>query len=550
MKNENKMHPQIYNLKDFLKKGEITRREFMRYASLLGLSVAAASQMAGFAWPRKAYAANPQRGGTLKISSQVHRLTHPARLSWIAPSNQIRQIAEYLTWTDDMNISHPYLLENWEVSDDLKTWTLNLRKAIRFNNGDLFTADDVLFTFNQWLDKDVRSSMLGLIGKYLDPTGIEKTGQFQVKLHLKHPEFAVPEHLFHYPAIVYNHKTFEGNFIEKPHGTGPYTLERYLPGEQCILKRRNDYWQRGTDGRPLPYLDGIEFIDMRSELGSQILAIMTGDVDMIDLGDSTAVDAFRALHDSPEITTIPANTSGCLVLRMRVDKKPWDDNRVRMALKLCQNRENILASAYFNQGLSAQDFHVSPFHAEYCMKPVPKYDPERAKHILKEAGYPEGLTVNLSVGREMDDAVRYAEALKRDTAPAGIKVNIKTMPNSQYWSEWTEVAVGITPWIHRPVGTMILNLGYIADDNGKPVPWNETRWVDKEFSRLLKEANGTMDVHERRRIFCKLEDIQMTRGSIGLPYWKNQWFVIRKNLKNVKSHPCLYMCFNDVWLQS
>ena len=69
--------------------------------------------------------------------------------------------------------------------------------------------------------------MLGLVGKYLDSTGIEKTGQFQVKLHLKHPELAVPEHLFHYPAIVCNHKTFEGDFIKKPHGTGPYTLESF-----------------------------------------------------------------------------------------------------------------------------------------------------------------------------------------------------------------------------------------------------------------------------------------------------------------------------------
>jgi peptide/nickel transport system substrate-binding protein len=550
MKNEKKMHPGVYDLKDYLEIGKITRREFMRYASLLGLSVAAASQMAGFIRPRKAFAATPQRGGTLKISGQVHKITHPARFSWTAPSNQIRQVAEYLTWTDGRNISYPYLLEKWEVSEDLKTWTLNLRKGIRFNNGDPFTADDVLFTFNQWLNKDVGSSMLGLVGKYLDPTGIEKTGQFQVKLHLKHPELAVPEHLFHYPAIVCNHKTFEGDFIEKPHGTGPYTLESYLPGERCLLKPRNDYWQKGADDRPLPYLDGMEFIDMGSDLDSQVAAIKTGEIDVLDLGDSTGVDVYQALKDSPEITITPANTSGCRVLRMRVDKKPWDDNRVRMALKLCQDREKILASAYFNQGLKGQDFHVYPWHAEYCLKPVPKYDLKRAKQLLKEAGYPKGLSVNLEVGSGWADVVRYAEELKKDAAPAGIKINIKTMPNSQYWKQWTEVPFGITPWMHRPIGTMILNLGYIADDEGKPVPWNETRWVDEEFSRLLKEANGTMDVDARRRIFCKLEDIQMTRGSIGIPFWRNQWFVTRKTVQNVKCHPSVYMCFNEVWIKS
>ena len=104
MKNEIKMHPGVYDLKDYLEKGKITRREFIRYASLLGLSVAAASQMVGFVWPSKAFAAKIQRGSTLKVSGQVHQITHPARFSWTAPSNQIRQVAEYLTWTDGRNI--------------------------------------------------------------------------------------------------------------------------------------------------------------------------------------------------------------------------------------------------------------------------------------------------------------------------------------------------------------------------------------------------------------------------------------------------------------
>lgn len=544
------MHPGIYDLKYYLQKGKITRREFIRYAGLLGLSVGVAGQMTGLMFPRKAYAATPQRGGTLRISSHIHKIDHPARFSWTAPSNQIRQVGEYLTWTNGKNITYPYLLENWEVSEDLKTWTLNLRQGILFNNGDPFTADDVVFTFKQWLDKDVGSSMLGLVGKYLDPTGIEKTNQFQVKLHLKHPELAVPEHLFHYPAIICNHRTFEGNLVAKPDGTGPYTLESYLPGEHCKLKRRNNYWQKGADGQPLPYMDGMEFIDMGYDLDSQIAALKTGEIDMIDLGDSTGIDAFQALKDSPEITITAAATSGCRVLRMRVDKKPWDDNRVRMALKLCQDHQKILTSAYFNQGILGQDFHVYPMHAEYCLKPVPKYDPKRAKQLLKEAGHPDGLTVNLEVGKGWADVVRYAEILKEDAAPAGFKINVNTIPNSQYWKEWTEVDLGITPWMHRPIGTMIPNLAYIADDAGRPVPWNETRWVDEEFSSLLTEANGTLNVDERRTIFCKLEDIQMSRGSIGIPYWRNQWFVTRKRVQNVQGHPSVYILFNEVWLKS
>jgi peptide/nickel transport system substrate-binding protein len=316
-----------------------------------------------------------------------------------------------------------------------------------------------------------------------------------------------------------------------------------------VLKRRSDYWQQGEDGKTLPYMDSMEFIDMGREMSPQIAAIKAGEIDMIDLSDSGGTDVYQALKDDANITILPSTTGQTRLLRMRVDMKPWSDNRVRMALKLCQHREKTLALAYFGQGMQGQDFHVSPIHPEYCEKPVPKYDPEKAKQLLKEAGYPDGLEVNLAVGSGWSDVVRYAEVLKEDAAPAGLRINIQTMPTSQYWEKWTEVDLGITPWTHRPLGTMVLNLAYIADDEGKPVPWNETRWVDQEFSQLLEQANGTLDVDERRKIFCKLEDIQLNRGSIGIAWWRNVWMVTRKKVQGAEGHPTLYMLFNKVWLK-
>ena len=549
MKKKKEIHPAIFELRDDFEKGKLTRREFLRYATLLGMSAAAASQVAGLAWPSKVFAYRIRRGGKLRVSGAVQKVTHPAQFSWVVPSNELRQVAEYLTYTDGNNVTHPYLLKNWQVSDDLKTWTLNLRTGIKFNNGDEFTSDDVIFTLNQWLNKDVGSSLLGMVGSYLSPTGIEKTDKYQVKLHLNKPEIAVPEHFFHYPALVLNHRTFEGDFIKRPHGTGPYALELYREGERCMVKRRSDYWQKGDDGKPLPYLDSMEFIDMGREMAPQIAAIKAGEIDMIDLSDTGGLEAYQALKDDANINILPSTTGQTRLLRMRVDMKPWSDNRARMALKLCQHREKILALAGIGQGMQGQDCHVSPIHPEYCQKPIPKYDPQRAKQLLQEAGYPRGLDVNLSVGSGWPDVVRYAEVLKQDAAPAGLRIKIQTMPISQYWEKWTEVDLGITPWTHRPLGTMVLNLAYIADDEGKPVAWNETRWVDKEFSRLLERANGTLDVDERRKIFCKLEQIQMDRGSIGIAWWRNVWMVIRKKVQDAKGHPTLYMLFNKVWLK-
>ena len=282
MKEKRTLHPAIYDLKVDLDKGKLTRRDFLRYSTLLGMSAFAASQMAGLGLAKKAFAAAPKRGGVLKVASTLHKITHPAQFSWVSPTQVGRQVAEYLTFTDGKNITHPYLLKDWVVSDDLKTWTLNVRQGVKWNNGDTFTADDVIFNFNQWMDKDVGSSMLGLVGEYLDLTGIERVDQYTVKLNLKKAEIAVPEHLFHYPALIMNHKTFQGDFIKAPVGTGPYTLESYRPGERAVVKARKDYWQNGADDKPLPYMDGMEFIDMGTEMPPQIAALKAGEIDMID----------------------------------------------------------------------------------------------------------------------------------------------------------------------------------------------------------------------------------------------------------------------------
>jgi peptide/nickel transport system substrate-binding protein len=563
-----KQHPYVPELKHLYQAGRISRREFLRNATLLGVSAAAASAFVASCAPEpeateppatatsepppptEAEPSGPVRGGRITMASQVHKVTHPAQFSWASPANQLRQVAEYLTVTDSDNVTHPLLLENWEVSDDLETWTLNLRQGITFNNGDEFVSDDVIFTINEWLDEAVGSSMLGLVGGYLSTENIEKVDDYTVKLHLDRPEIAVPEHLFHYPALVLNHRTFEGDFIKNPHGTGPYTLDTYSEGERVLLKRRDDYWQMGVDGEPLPYLDELEFIDMGSDMAAWIGAIRSGEVDMFELGDQGGADVYQALKGAEGVVQESITTGQTRVLRMRVDLDPWTDNDVRMALKLCQNHEKILNLAYFGEGAEGQDFHVYPGHPEYCDKPIPTYDPEKAKQLLADAGYPDGLDVEIAVGSGWPDVVSYAEILKEDAQAGGFNITINTMPNSQYWEQWTEVGLGITPWTHRPLGTMVLNLAYVADEEGNPASWNETRWVDEEFSSLLSEANSTLDVEKRREIFCDLEQIQWERGSIGIPFWRNVWQVYRDNVKNVSAHPTLYLLINEAWKEA
>ena len=551
MKTEQTMHPAVMDLRSDMQKGKLSRREFMRFATLLGVSAAAAGSLAGLALPQRALAATPQRGGILKAANACQKIAHPHTVSWNANANVVRMVCEYLTYTDPQNVSHPYLLKSWQASEDLKTWTLDCQEGVKFNNGDDFSAADVVFTLNEWLNKDVGSSMLGMVGAYLDANGIETVSDYQVKLHLKRPEIAIPEHFFSYPAFVLNHRTFGGDFLKAPHGTGPFTLEHYSEGEMAKFKARGDYWQIGADGQPLPYLDGLEFYDMGQEISPLIAAMRSGDIHIINMGDGLpAPTAYTTFKDDPNFTVVPVDTANVMVLRLRADKKPWDDVRVRNALKLCQHREKIRALAYMNQGALGHDTHVYPNHPEYCKKPIPQYDPQKAKQLLSEAGYPNGVDVELSVPSDWTDVVRYAEILKQDAQAAGIRITIKTMPVSQYWEVWTEVPAGITQWAHRPLGTQVLGLGYDYDeDTGEPLPWNETRWVDKEFHDLLKKASGTLDVEARRQLFCRIEEIQMTRGTIGIAWWAAWWSITASKLHGVVAHPATYFLFNEAWLE-
>jgi peptide/nickel transport system substrate-binding protein len=551
-------HPAIPEAYDQLQRGRISRREFLRMATLLGLSAATASLAAcgtqATPAPEQAPAEGEQpaeaeqpaaggikRGGTFTKAMELQLIDHPARFSWVQQSNVISQVGEYLTQTPPDNITRPYLLESWEASEDVKTWTLNLRKGIKFNNGQELTADDVMFSFSEWLNPDTGSSMLSLLSYLSGMQDVEKVDDYTIKMHLQEPNIGVPEHLYHYPAIILP-RDFEGDYIKQPVGTGPFTLEEYTEGERAVLKRREDYWRMGEDGQSLPYLDEIIYVSLEKD--AAVAAVQSGQVD--SMYQPRASD-WQALKDMDGMVVHTAPTAVTTVLRMRVDVEPWTDNRVRQALKMCQDREKILQLAYFGQGDLGIDAHVAPVHPAYCEKDIPKYDPEGAKALLAEAGYPDGLQVTLATKNDLEEP-EYAQALKEMAAPGGFDITLDITEPGGYWDRWTDVDLGMTSWTHRPLDTMVLPLAYVADAEGNPVEWNETRWVDEEFSEILAQAERTLNVEERRGLMCKLEEIQMERGPIGIAYWKQVWNIVPEKVKDISAHPTEYDLLTEVWI--
>jgi peptide/nickel transport system substrate-binding protein len=408
-----------------------------------------------------------------------------------------------------------------------------------------FVGDHVKFNFEQWLNPDTKSSILGLWSGFLTTANVEVKDKYTVVLHLDNPKLDVPENLFHYPAQII-HPSFDGDISSgKNAGTGPMILAEYKVGERAKTVARPGYWQNGVDGKPLPYLDAIEHIDLGNDQTAALAALQSGQIDTIY---SPTEGTFLALRNNDKIKIYSVNTSDVRVMRFRTNLEPWNDNDVRLAVKKCQNRQKILDQAWFGEGLLGHDTHVSPVHPEWAPIDVPQYDPDGAKALLDKAGK-AGLSFKIAVGTGWTDVVAYAENLQEDAKAAGINIEIDAMPINDYWNVWNDdkAPVGITPWVHRPLAVMVLPLAYIAGPDGKPVPWNESNWVDQEFSNLLQQATGTLDVEARRGITKKLEEIQRDRGSIAIAWWRNLWEVWNPAFQNVLPHPTQYNLWRDVW---
>lgn len=549
------VHPIIPNAYDQLQAGLITRREFIRLATLLGLSAALATACGGAATPEPPTTteetgatdtpSSTRYGGTLTKAMQLQAIDHPARIAWTEGANIIRQVGEYLTETGPDNITRPYLLERWEVNDDVTEWTLYLRQDVTFNNGDPLTADDVMFTFEQWLDPDVGSSMKSQLAYLSGMNNVEKINDYTIKLTLDAPNIGVPEDLFHYPAIVL-HRDFEGDFIQQPLGTGAFLLEEYREGERARFVRRPDYWRTTENGDQLPYLDEVIYISLDKDAATA--AVQSQQVDAIY--QPRPVD-WQALKDLPFLNIYPASTAQCLLLRMRVDMEPWNDVRVRNALKMCQDRQRILDLAYFGEGDLSIDAHVAPVHPAYADMPIPEYDPDGARALMEAWAEETGneLPVAVVLSCKNDEAEpEIAQLLKEMAEPAGFDIQLDVTEPNGYWERWVDVPLGITPWGHRPLGTMVLPLAYTVDADGNPVEWNETRWVDEEFITILEEAQHTLDVPARRELMAQLQEIMQERSGVGNSYWRRIWNITHRKFQNVAAHPSNYDLLYEVYI--
>lgn len=549
------IHPKIEGLVADLKGGRLDRREFLRFATLLGLSAATAYQIAGqgVAIISEARADEMPKGGSLRIGMRCQEIKNPHASDFVERTNVIRQVCEYLTLTGQDNITRPYLLEKWTASDDLKTWTLTLKKGIKWHNGRPLTADDVVWNLKRVSDPANGSSVLGLFNGYLvkdfgsgekDKDGkpkkvaklwadnaIEKVDDLTIRLNAFAPQIAVPEHLFHYPMFILD-PAEKGVFGVGSNGTGAFELVEYTVGKSGKIKARTDYW--GTAAN----LDTIEFVDLGDNPGAAISAMASKQVDGLHEADAVQLNAMKGMAHVQAYQAVTAQTG---VARFRQDTKPFDDKRVRQAMKLAVDRGAVIQASLLGAGVPAEDHHVSPVHPEYAKLADRPRDIAKAKQLLAEAGHPNGFDTEIITRPDPAWEINAVQAMVAQWKEIGVNVAIKPLPGAQYWEVWDKSVFGFTGWGHRPLGVMVLALAYRTG-----AVWNESGYSNKDLDQLLTEAEGTLDVEKRRAVMAKIEAILQDDGPITQAFWRTTSTVMDKKVKGFKQHPSQYIFGNEL----
>ena len=466
----------------------------------------------------------------------------------LGPNNMVAfHMFDRLIDQDQNQQLQPGLAESWKAVDET-TWELKLRQGVTFHDGNPFNADDVVFTFERAPDVPNSPSSFAT---YTKGKTVKKIDDHTVHIVTEKPSPLVPNDISTIPIISVEvgtgATTEDYNSGKAMVGTGPFTFSEYVPGDRIVMQRNEGYWG------DKPAWETVTFKPIKSG-PSRVAALLAGDVDVINgvpttdigslesndkvslwQGSSNRVIYLHLDHDRADSPFVKANGGGAI-------ENPLRDKRVRLAISKAINRDLIVERVMENVAIKAGQLLPDGFFGVSDKLQPLDPDPEGAKALLAEAGFPDGfeLRIHGPNDRYINDA-KIAEAIAQMLTRTGIKTDVETMPRSVYFKRASRGGPDDTPefsfilvgWgagsgeasspLRSLIHTFDKEKGYGASNRG--------RYSNPEVDAIIEEALVTVDDAKRQDLLAKATELAIEDVAIiPLHYQVNTWGT-RKGLK-------------------
>ena len=436
-------------------------------------------------------------------------------IGWIMHNWMYSNLIQY-----DSNLElHGDIAEDWESNSAADEFTFMLRDdATYHHNGEPVVASDVKATLDAIYDPAFASPGEGALGPI---ESVDVVDESTVTVNTGTSYSDLPKMMAEkYPRII-PEEVIENDFDSleaNDFGSGPFILQEAEFGTEFRFERNPDYYMTDENGESLPYIDAITLRTM-PETESRITALQNNEIDMLEVVPPEQVERVQSIND----ITFEGKPGGRhFPIDLRTDTEPFDDNRVRQAIKYAIDKEEMLEVVNNGRGVLAQNNQISPAHEFYADLPDMfgvNSELEEAEDLLSEAGYESGIELDfpMVVPTEIDEQVERTAVLAQDQLGAvGIEFDIERVPWETFLADYTaEAPMTTTVWSMRTVEYELLFLLNHSDGGLN----SHTRFNDEEFEEALLGAASSTTTEQKAEYYAECQRIIQERGGYVIPFF-------------------------------